>query len=171
LRNIHGSGGIVRVADPIIPPEPLNPEDRDAFVQASMQRLYGILEDFARDYPEQWEGVSALHRWQHHGASAASHSEMPADEKADTVDAALQQGRRLYINEPMGITTVPGEEGVWVDTGTMKCFRAPASARQLFSALTQDGGVDQSWIDRQTPREPLLSLLAALYARRLIIAA
>jgi len=171
LRNVHGSGGTVRVADPIVPPEPVNPEHRDAFVQASMQRLYTILEDCARDYPEEWEGVSALHRWRHHGAPAASHGEMPGDEKVDTLAAALQQGRRLYINEPMGITTVPGEEGVWVDTSTMKCFRAPASARQLFSALTQDGGVDQSWIDRQTPREPLISLLAALYVRKLIIAA
>ena len=96
---------------------------------------------------------------------------MTGDGKANTLAAALQQGRRLYINEPMGITTVPGEEGVWVDTSTMRCFRAPASARQLFSALAQDGGVDQNWIDRQTPREPLLSLLAALYDRKLIIAA
>jgi len=170
LRNVDGSGGVVCLADPIVPPEPTNPEHRDAFVQASMQRLYGILEDYARDYPEQWEGVSALHRWQHHAGSAGSHDEVPADKKGNTVAAALQQGRRLYINEPMGITTIPGEEGVWVDTSTMRCFRAPASAWELFSALTQDGGVDQNRIDHQTPREPLLSLLAALYDRKLIIA-
>jgi hypothetical protein len=170
FRNSHGCGGTVHVADPIVPSDP-NPADRDGFVRASMQRLYGILEDYASEYPEQWEGVSALHRWQHHGAPVAGHIAMPGEERANTVAAALQQGRRLYINERMGITAVPGEEGVWVDTNTMRCFRAPASAQHLFSALAREGGVDQSWIDHQTPREPLLSLLATLYARKLITAA
>lgn len=86
------------------------------------------------------------------------------------LSAALRKGRRLFINEPMGITTVPGEEQVWVDTNTMRCFRAPAAARDLFSALSREGGVDQAWIDLQAASEPILSLLATLHARRLIMA-
>jgi lauroyl/myristoyl acyltransferase len=162
--------GYLQLADPIIPSRPVSPATKDDFVQKSMQCLYKILENYARIYPEQWEGVSALHRWRH-ASPAAVGSPAPVQEDAASVATALRCGQRLRINEPGGITAFPGEEGVWVDTETMKCFRIPSWAQDLFRALTEERGVDQGWMDAQVQKEKLLSLLAQLRVRRLIVVA
>lgn len=162
--------GVLRLSDPIIPPSPTNSDGKDDFVQTSMQHLYKILESYAREHPEQWEGVSALHRWRCHARPAPKNTSVPIREDPVEIASALRGGQCLRINEPAGITTFPGEEGVWIDTETMRCFRIPSWAQDLFRALTGERGVDQSWMDAQTQKEQLLSLLAKLYVRRLVVA-
>jgi hypothetical protein len=163
--------GVLRPADPIIPPESGDHASKEEFLETSMQHLYKILESYAREYPEQWEGVSALHRWRNHTSDVPSSTSASAQQNVLEVASALRDGRRLRINEPGGITTFPGEEGVWIDTETMKCFRLPSWAQDLFRALTGERGVDQSWIDGQAEKERLLCLLVQLHGRRLIAAA
>jgi SAM-dependent methyltransferase len=155
--------GELRFREPVFPPD-RNSARQDDFVSRCMTRLYGLLEEEVHRKPDQWEGVSALHRWRR--AEVRRVSAPPV-----SVQVVLDEGGRLRINEPGGVVRTSGAFGeVLVDSKAMKGFRAPAQAGALFDALASQGGVDRVWIRQRRPEsETTMAILAELWNRRLII--
>jgi lauroyl/myristoyl acyltransferase len=159
----HGetSQGMLLFHEPIVPPQKWDPA-QDDFTQRCMTRLYGLLEHEVRRLPDQWEGISALHRWRRAPAPVAP---------AETVSAVLKNGGRLRLNEVGGVVRMQDALGeMWVDSGTMKGFKAPAKATALLQALASRDGVDAGWIEthRSECDEATQAILAELWTRRLI---
>jgi lauroyl/myristoyl acyltransferase len=156
--------GMLRFHEPLFPPE-RGGITQEEFVAGCMARLYQLLEEEVRRKPDQWEGVSALHRWRRSEVT-------PPRVPPEGVDVVLKQGGRLRINEAGGVVRTLGTFGeVWVDSTAMKGFRAPAHAGVLFDALASQGGVDRAWMQhyRLDSDEATMALLAELWNRKLII--
>jgi Bacterial lipid A biosynthesis acyltransferase len=165
--------GVVHLAEPILPAQFSTSSARENFVHASTQHFYVLLESYVRAHPEQWEGVSGLHRWWR--ASRPSPTQ-PHSKDPDVlrICEALQAGKRFRINETDGIVPLPGNNAIWIDTRDMTCFRAPGRAEDLSNALTMPDGVDHVWIQGRSTEEEIrqtyLALLAQLEAHALIVA-
>lgn len=156
--------GVLRFREPVFPPE-RGETTQEEFVPRCMAHLYGLLEAEVRRSPDQWEGVSALHRW--HRRKVVQLPTPP-----ETVDVVLKRGGRLRINEAGGVVRTSGAFGeFWVDSTAMKGFRTPAHAGALFDALASEGGVDGAWMRYYglDSDEGTKTILAELWNRRLII--
>ena len=148
LREGEASGRMV-FHEPILPERGMKRTHRDRFVGETMQGLYGLLESYARRYPEQWEGWSALHRWR---VPEPSGEPEPFDAACgDSGDASglLLRGKSFRVNRRR-VALLQAKKGlVWVDLKTLKGYQNPpwAEGVDLLRALSEPGGVDGNWLD------------------------
>jgi lauroyl/myristoyl acyltransferase len=169
------TSGELFFSEPIIPPAGLKRSAVEEFVRTSTQSLYALFESYVRQYPQQWEGWSALHRWRECDDVAAN------DSASDNVDPKeisqlLGDARRFRIN-PRRVAQLPTKDGVmWVDLRTLKGFQNPkwAEPENLLAILSKPEGLDLTWIDN-TSRDPewkekLCVLLAYLRESGLVTA-
>jgi hypothetical protein len=139
-------------SEPIIPPSGLRRSENEKFVQASMQSLYALLESYARRYPEQWEGWSALHRWRVLGEEAIAGKPVAGNADPREIAGLLRNGKSFRVNQRR-VAQLPTKEGVmWVDLKTLKGFQNPkwAGDANVLAALSQPGGMDLIWINNSS---------------------
>lgn len=170
----EGEHGRLLFSEPIIPPSGLKRSANEEFVQATMQSLYTLLDDYVRRYPEQWEGWSALHRWRLHEAEAAASDRASRDLSPQEIAALLREGKRFRVNKRR-VAQLPTKEGLmWVDLKTLKGFQNPKWAGQenILATLSEPQGLDLNWInkDNSAPdwEEKICLLLAYLQESGLV---
>lgn len=176
LREGEGHGRLV-FHEPILPERGMKPAHRARFVGETMQTLYGLLESYARRYPEQWEGWSALHRWrlrEPEGADEPGH--LPGDDVGDA-SGLLRGGKSFHVNRRRVAPLQTRKGMVWVDLKTLKGYQNPplAAGVDLLQALSEPGGVDARWLEgcgaAPEHREAVVQLLGRLGRAGLIFAA
>jgi hypothetical protein len=173
LKDGEASGQLF-FSEPIIPPAGLKRSENERFVQASMQSLYALLESYARRYPEQWEGWSALHRWRLRGDEVAASNRVSRNADPREIAGLLRDGKRFRVNQRR-VAQLPTKEGVmWVDLKTLKGFQNPkwAGHENVLAALTGPQGLDLTWINRSSRdsnwEEKICLLLAYLQESGLV---
>lgn len=170
------ASGQLFFSEPIIPPSGLKRSENERFVQASMQSLYALLESYARRYPEQWEGWSALHRWRLRDEAVAASDCLSSNADPQEIAGLLRNGKRFRVNKRR-VAQLPTKEGVmWVDLKTLKGFRNPkwAGEENVLAALSEPQGLDLPWMNRSSRspdwEEMIYRLLAYLEKLKLIVA-
>jgi predicted LPLAT superfamily acyltransferase len=175
LREGEGSGRLV-FHEPILPERGMKPAHRGRFVAETMQSLYGMLESYARRYPEQWEGWSALHRWR--VPEPEGRPEPQSGARVDFGDASglLLGGRSFHVNRRRVALLQSNNGAVWVDLKTLKGYRNPPGAEgvDLLRALCEPCGVDGRWLEgcgaSRERVEAIVELLGRLGSAGLIFA-
>lgn len=147
LREGEASGRIV-FHEPFFPERGAKRTQREQFVGETMQSLYGLLEAYARRYPEQWEGWSALHRWRVPEASGGPESgDVERDDSGDA-SGLLLRGKSFHVNRRR-VALLQAKKGlVWVDLKTLKGYQNPpwAEGVDLLQALSEPRGIDGGWL-------------------------
>jgi hypothetical protein len=130
--------------DPIEAPRSMSPEQRDAFVLDSMKSIYKLLEDRALTFIEQWTSSCFLHRWR---IPPDSKQEAPTDAEVGEIESLLRTGKSLRIN-PARIAGLNVENSAaLVDARTLRVYRAPEGARDVFLHLLEEGGLNAVQMD------------------------
>lgn len=168
-------GGQLFFHEPIIPPPGVKRSENERFVQVSMQSLYALLEYYARRYPEQWEGWSALHRWRLRDEARAARNYLPGNADPQEIAGLLRNGKSFRVNKRR-VAQLPTKEGLmWVDLKTLKGFRNPkwAGEENVLAVLSEPQGLDLPWINRYS-RDPdweqkIYWLLAYLEKSELVV--
>ena len=170
-------GGQLVFCEPIIPPTGLKRSANEEFVQGTMQLLYTLLESYVRQYPEQWEGWSAMHRWRLHEAEAAASDQTSRNTSPQEVAALLRAGRRFRVN-PRRVAQLRTKAGLtWVDLKTLKGFQNPkwAGGENVLAVLSEPQGLGLNWINSGSHdpdwQEKVCSLLAHLQESGLVLPA
>lgn|GEM_PF-3159771 len=173
LKDGDASGQLV-FSEPIIPPAGLKRSANEEFVEATMQSLYTLLERYVRQYPEQWEGWSALHRWRLHEAEAAASDQASGNTSPQEIAALLRAGRRFRVNQRR-VAQLHTKAGLtWVDLNTLKGFQSPkwAERENVLAVLSEPQGLDLNWINNSSHdrdwQEKICLLLAHLQQSGLI---
>ncbi len=175
LANGMDEGRII-CGEPILRPESSSVSSRDTFVQDTMQSLYSILEKYGRQYPEQWPGVAAIHRWRRGGAAVAPPAVPSSAEACGLVQNEILEGRGYILNEASGIAALYRPEGwILVDMKSLKSFKPPVWAGGLLQKLCKGGGLSSNFIAAQTATRngrssDILGLLAEFRRNGLITA-
>lgn len=169
------ASGHLFFSEPIIPPAGLKRSENEAFVSASMQSLYTLLESYVRRCPQQWEGWSALHRWRERDDVAANDA-VSGNVDPQQINELLLDAKAFRINRHR-VAQLPTKDGVmWVDLKTLKGFQNPkwAAPENVLAILSKPEGLDLNWINssRRDPewREKICSLLAYLRQSNLVSA-
>lgn len=148
------TSGELFFSEPIIPPAGLKRSAVEEFVRTSTQSLYALFESYVRQYPQQWEGWSALHRWRERDDVVAN-DRTTGNADPQEISQLLRDDRRFKIN-PRRVAQLPTKNGVmWVDLRTLKGFQNPkwAEPENLLAILSKPEGLDLTWIDN-TSRDP-----------------
>jgi hypothetical protein len=158
------------LGEPIIPAAKGDSSQEEEFVSAATQSLYSFIEHCALAYPEQWEACASLHRGRREGGAVVE-SEDPATLESSTLEmrVLLEQGRTFRINEQNGIIAMPEKDTeIWLDVKTLRSFKSPEWARDIFRALSSRTGLDLSWLKTNGAASEPWPLLARLKQRDLI---
>jgi len=164
------------LGEPIIPPSRSNRDDEAPYIKDTMQSLYTFLGTYAVKYPEQWEGCAAVHRWRRPGTGEQPgpvESSQPSTQREEVI-SALEAGESFRINEQGGIARLQTAEGdIWVDMKNLKSYKHPQWASSVSQALSEDSGLNQSWLDSQADDSQwqgrVVSLLADLKKLELVV--
>jgi len=167
LKNNLNSGALIY--EPVlIPPVKSQPEERERFAEETMRRLFALLEKYARRYPEDWDGASALHRWRRTALPAPQFTEADVARRAREMEASLRKGAELRIANRAQVAVLQDGAGeVWVDVASMRSYRSPEWANDLMSDLSRGSGVGWQRLQGKSCDETL-ALLAQLDLRGLI---
>jgi lauroyl/myristoyl acyltransferase len=154
--------------DPIEAPRPMSPEQRDAFVLDSMKSIYKLLEDRALTFIEQWTSSCFLHRWRIPPDSGKQ--EAPTDAEVGEIESLLRTGKSLRIN-PTRIAGLNVENSAaLVDARTLRVYRAPEGARDVFLHLLEEGGLNAVQMDLLNGRNrDILTMIAHLKKLEVIV--
>lgn len=168
----EADSGEVIFGEPIIPPPRLSAEERDAFVLRSMQAIYRLLEDHALRFIDQWNSVCFLHRWR----TPPTPRDMtpPTVSEKEAIEFHLRSGKSFRINESR-IAGLPVESGsALMDTKTLKIYKAPETADDLFRHLLREEGVNDAQVSALNGglagRQKIVTLLALLRKLEVIVA-
>ncbi|THD07776.1 hypothetical protein [Metallibacterium scheffleri] len=156
-----------RVGDLINPDGPLAGDVADRFVREALQQAYAFFADALTDFAAEWCGASQFHQWR-----VPCHSEpQPMEDVAQQLARHLESGGRLFVNVSRIVELSRGEEIVWTDVKTQRCYRMPAAMKALVERLSPDrDGVDRAWLDDQVEpaRSRMWDLVCQLGARNAI---
>jgi len=171
-----GASGQIIFSEPIIPPSELKHSESEKFAQTTMQSLYALMESYVRLYLEQWEGLSALHRWRLLSDDVHASKQELSDADSQTIGRLLRDGKSFSVNRRR-VAQLPTKDGVmWVDLKTLKGFQNPKWAGQenVLATLSSPSGLDLAWINRKQSdpawEEKICLLLAYLQQSDLIAA-
>jgi hypothetical protein len=153
---------------PIIPPPGMGRQERESFSQTATVQLYQFLERFMEQYPGQWAGISALHRWRVLPEQNAAERTTTPQEIAEGLD----HGNAYRISAQSSLLPIPAKGSeVWVDLSTLRSIQVPPWARDILPALS-GGGLDREWLDRFAAnggsRNNVFGLIAELCNRNLV---
>ena len=153
-----------RVGDLIDPDGPLTGEAADRFVREALQQVYAYLDEALTDFAVDWCGARSFHQWR-----VPSHAEpQQIQDVAQRLARHFESGGRLFVNVSRIVDLSWGEDIVWTDVKTLRCYRMPAAMKVLVDRLSPDrSGVDQAWLDGQVDpaRSRMWDLLCELGAR------
>lgn len=148
---------------PVLDPgRPLAGSDADAFVHDVLQTTYGALGREIEAAPDQWCGGDLFHQWRIPDDAAAR----DAAEVERELGRELGGGATATLNATR-IVAVPGDDLLWTDARTLRCYRIPREMTGAADRLASDAGLDQAWLDRQaeTSRARIWSFLCQMAAR------
>ncbi|MGA9769017.1 MAG: hypothetical protein WBV94_08250 [Blastocatellia bacterium] len=163
VKNKTDSGELI-FGDPIIPPSNMASQERDEFVLQAVKAIYKLLEDHALTFIEQWSSSCFLHRWRtpaQQGRAAA-----PTLLDIEEIDRLLKIGKSFKINESRIAGLNVKNDATLMDTKTLKIYKAPEEARDLFLRLLQEEGLNSADISAMNGgfegRQKIVTLLAHL---------
>lgn len=162
-RRTDDSGQAV-FGQPIIPPAVLSRVAREDFIRDAMQSLYDHLAEFVLERPEQWESSRSFHRWR--VPSPQSTDSDSVEEEKREVARLLKLGATFNINENRFAHFDSQGETVWIDVKRLKIYRHSERVENILQVITQQKGINQTWIDRQGGElyreEEILTILSHL---------
>ena len=145
------------------PGGPLEGDAAVAFVESTARAVYAAFGHWLVDHADQWCGGDLFHQWRIPADAGAAISTDVEGELRRSLDG----GARLVMNARRIVELGQGDEHLWTDAHSLRCYRLPGEARALAERLEGAQGVDQAWIaSLPAPhRERLWPLLCQLAAR------
>lgn len=158
--------------DPIIPPSNMAAQARDAFVLQAVKAIYKLLEDHALRFIEQWSSSCFLHRWR--TPAPQDHAAAPTLLELEEIEGLLKIGKRFKINESRIAGLNVTNDATLMDTKTLKIYKAPAGASNLFLHLLREEGLSGADMRAMNGgfagRQKIVTLLAYLKKLDAIVA-
>lgn len=136
--NDEGSGKLI-FGTPIIPRPDMTSQERDEFVTQSMKAIYKLLEDHALSHIDQWSSVCFLHRWR--VPSSQNGAAAPTSVDLEEIERLLQSGNRFKVKESRVATVNVKDATTLIDVQTLKIYKAPEEAQELFRHLLHKDGL------------------------------